>query len=53
MDYTAERVKNDLEPNKRVCAGKYSIETFAMICYIEMLFSKWCPNDSMEWIFEY
>ena len=50
---TAERVKNDLEPNKRVCAEKYSIETFAIICYIEMLFSKGCPNDSMEWIFEY
>lgn len=34
-------------------ASKYSTEQFAVILYIEELFSKWNPYDDMEWIYEY
>ncbi|NCB84743.1 MAG: hypothetical protein EOM44_09690 [Bacteroidia bacterium] len=34
-------------------ASKYTIEQFAVILYIEELFTKWNPYDNMKWIFEY
>jgi hypothetical protein len=28
-------------------------ENFGIVYFIEMLYSKWCPEDNMGWIFEY
>lgn len=49
----AQSTLESLPPKKKKFAKRFPIETFAIICYIEMLFSKWRPYDSMEWIFEY
>ena len=50
---TAEEIYNNLPKEKKAFADKYSKETFAIIIYIETLFSKWCPYDSLDWIYEY
>ncbi len=34
-------------------AEKYSPEQFGVIYYIVELYAKWCPYDSLEWIYEY
>lgn len=34
-------------------ASKYTEEQFAIILYIEDLFTKWCPYDDMLWIYKY
>ena len=31
----------------------HSPESFGIIVYIESFFSKWCPFDNIEWIYEY
>ena len=52
----AKVVISDLERTNKVRfdqASKYTIEQFAVILYIEELFTKWNPYDNMEWIFEY
>ena len=52
----AKFVISDLERTDKVKfdqASKYTIEQFAVILYIEELFTKWNPYDNMKWIFEY
>lgn len=49
----ARDVIKNLPSAKKKLAQRYTIETFAIICYIETLFSKWRPFDSIEWIYEY
>ena len=34
-------------------ALRYSPEQFGIIIYIETLYAKWCPGESLKWIFEY
>lgn len=48
-----EEVRAALSNDKRQIAAKYSPESFGIIVYIETLFSKWCPYDDMDWIFDY
>ena len=43
----------DLTGEKKASFEKYSDQQRAIICYIETLFTKWCPYDDMNWIFEY
>lgn len=49
----AQEIKNALSGKKLELANKYPIEQFAIIVYIETLFSKWRPYDDMNWVFEY
>lgn len=48
-----DEVRGQLENKKRILSEKYSRESFGIILYIETLFSKWCPHDSMNWLYEY
>jgi hypothetical protein len=34
-------------------AKKLGSENFGIVYFIEELYSKWCPGDDMDWIFEY
>ena len=43
----------DLKGEKKASFEKYNDQQRVMICYIETLFTKWCPYDNMDWIFEY
>lgn len=49
----AKSILKNLPEKKKKFAKRFPIETFAIICYIEMLFSKWRSYDSMEWLLEY
>lgn len=48
-----EELIKELPEEKKDLAKKYSKETFAIIIYIESLFAKWCPYDSLDWIYQY
>ena len=48
-----EEIKAGLSLDKLRIATKYSPESFGIIVYIETLYSKWCPYDNLEWIYEY
>lgn len=50
---TASEIKKNLSGRKQEYANKLSPEQFAILIYIETLFSKWRPWDSMEWIYKY
>lgn len=50
---TGKKIRKGLSPKKAQIVSEYSPETFGIIVYIETLYSKWCPYDDMEWIFEY
>lgn len=52
VNYGIETLK-ELPQDKKQIALNYSPESFAIILYIEMLYSKWCPYDTMEWIYKY
>lgn len=52
MDYGVT-IKQELSGDKKDFSESYSLETFGIIMYIESLFSKWCPYDTMEWIYKY
>ena len=43
----------DLKGEKKTSFEKYTDQQRAIICYIETLFTKWCPYENMDWIFEY
>lgn len=49
----AKEIKEELSDDKLDFANKYPIEQLGIILYIESLFGKWCPYDTLEWIFEY
>lgn len=49
----AKCVKEKLTPDKLQFISQYSEEQFAIILYIEELYSKWCPYDNLEWIYQY
>jgi hypothetical protein len=34
-------------------AKKLGPENFGIVYFIEELYSKWCPREDMDWIFEY
>lgn len=44
---------NQNDQKKLANAKYYSIEQFAVILYIETLFGKGNPYDSLEWIYKY
>ncbi|MDE7080834.1 MAG: hypothetical protein K2O78_04175, partial [Muribaculaceae bacterium] len=46
-----EEIRGKLIPDKFRIAAKYPPESFGIIVYIESLFSKWCPYNSIEWIY--
>lgn len=48
-----ERLEYECEDEKVASAKKYTKEEFGIIVYIETLFEKWCPYDSLDWIFKY
>lgn len=49
----AMRTKEGLNTDQLQLISQYSEEQFAIILYIEELYSKWCPYDDMKWIYLY
>ncbi len=43
----------NLTQDKRKFAEQFTPEEFAVVLYIEALYSKHCPYDDMGWIYEY
>ena len=49
----AMHTKENLNEDQLQFISQYSEEQFAIILYIEELYSKWCPYDNLEWIYQY
>ncbi len=49
----AEQLKKKLKGEKLSFANQFTSEQFALIIYIETLYGKWNPYDSLEWILDY
>ena len=47
------RTKEGLNADQLQLISQYSEEQFAIILYMEELYSKWCPYDDMKWIYLY
>lgn len=41
------------DPRLKALAAKYTPDQFGLIYYISVLYEKWCPYDSWEWILDY
>ena len=48
-----ETMRKTLKGEKLAAVEKYNSEQFAIILYIESLYGKWNPYDSLNWIYEY
>ena len=48
-----KEIKSTLSGEKLASANKYNDITFGIIVFIEMLFSKHDPYDTMDWIYNY
>ncbi len=53
MTENAERIIKKLKGEKLRFAQKYKPEQFALVVFIEQLYAKWNPYDSLDWVLEY
>ena len=53
MTGEAEDIRKNYRGEKLFAAMKYKPEQFAILLYIENLYAKWHPYDSLDWIYCY
>lgn len=50
---TGLEILKDASDEAKNKAVRYSPEQFGIIVYIETLFTKWCPGENLDWIYEH
>ena len=49
----SKTVLKDLRGSQKTSFEKYTDRQRTIVCYIETLYSKWCPLDDLSWISQY